>query len=99
MTLEDPIVILGSARTPIGGFQRDLRVSTAPELGAAVIRATLDRIGIGVDAVEETVFGYVLPAGQGQAPARDRGWLTVCHGSDHRQQVVPFGNEGRHVGT
>ena len=70
MTLEDPIVIVGSARTPIGGFQGDLRDSTAPELGAAVIRAALDRSGIGADAVEETVFGCVLPAGQGQAQAR-----------------------------
>ncbi len=70
MTLEDPIVIVGSARTPIGGFQRDLRDSTAPELGAAVIGAAPDRSGIGLDAVEDTVFVCVLPAGQGRAPAR-----------------------------
>lgn len=70
MTREDPIVIVGSARTPMGAFQGELRDSTAPELGAAVIRAALERSGIGQDAVEETVFGCVLPAGQGQAPAR-----------------------------
>ncbi|ENN85389.1 acetyl-CoA acetyltransferase [Rhizobium freirei PRF 81] len=70
MTLQDPIVIVGSARTPIGGFQGDLKDSTAAELGAAAIRAALDRSGIRPDAVEETIFGCVLPAGQGQAPAR-----------------------------
>ena len=70
MRSEDPIVIVGSARTPMGGFQGDLKDCTAPELGAAAIRAALDRSGISPDAVEETVFGCVLPAGQGQAPAR-----------------------------
>ncbi|MGY5776073.1 acetyl-CoA C-acyltransferase [Rhizobium sp. LEGMi135b] len=70
MTREDPIVIVGSARTPMGGFQGNFKDSTAPQLGAAAIRAALDRSGISPDAVEETVFGCVLPAGQGQAPAR-----------------------------
>ncbi|MCT7665061.1 acetyl-CoA C-acyltransferase [Shinella kummerowiae] len=70
MTLQDPIVIVGSARTPMGGFQGDLKDATAPELGASAIRAALDRSGVAADAVEETVFGCVLPAGQGQAPAR-----------------------------
>jgi len=68
--LEDPIVIVGSARTPMGGFQGDLRDAAAPELGAAAIRAALTRSGVAPEAVEETVFGCVLPAGQGQAPAR-----------------------------
>ena len=70
MMLQDPIVIVGSARTPMGGFQGDLKDATAPELGAAAIRAALERSGVAADAVEETVFGCVLPAGQGQAPAR-----------------------------
>ncbi|MFB2563140.1 acetyl-CoA C-acyltransferase [Rhizobium sp. IMFF44] len=70
MTREDPIVIVGAARTPMGGFQGDLKDCTAPELGAAAIRAALERSGVGPDAVEEAVFGCVLPAGQGQAPAR-----------------------------
>lgn len=70
MTLQDPIVIVGSARTPMGGFQGDLKDATAPELGASAIRAALDRSGVAADAIEETVFGCVLPAGQGQAPAR-----------------------------
>ncbi|GAA4167776.1 acetyl-CoA C-acyltransferase [Shinella granuli] len=68
--LQDPIVIVGSARTPMGGFQGDLKEATAPELGAAAIRAALERSGVSPDSVEETVFGCVLPAGQGQAPAR-----------------------------
>nr|WP_202402653.1 acetyl-CoA C-acyltransferase [Shinella kummerowiae] len=68
--LQDPIVIVGSARTPMGGFQGDLKDATAPELGASAIRAALDRSGVAADAIEETVFGCVLPAGQGQAPAR-----------------------------
>ena len=66
----DPIVIVGSARTPMGGFQGDLKDATAPELGAAAIAAALERAGLDRAAVEEVVFGCVLPAGQGQAPAR-----------------------------
>nr|CAI0334275.1 acetyl-CoA acetyltransferase [Rhizobiaceae bacterium] len=68
--LQDPIVIVGSARTPMGGFQGDLKDATAPELGATAIRAALERSGVSPEIVEETVFGCVLPAGQGQAPAR-----------------------------
>ena len=70
MLQEDPIVIVGSARTPMGGFQGDLKDASAPELGAAAIRAALERSGVSPEAVGETVFGCVLPAGQGQAPAR-----------------------------
>ncbi|CAK7260459.1 MULTISPECIES: acetyl-CoA C-acyltransferase [unclassified Shinella] len=70
MMLQDPIVIVGSARTPMGGFQGDLKDATAPELGATAIRAALERSGVSPEIVEETVFGCVLPAGQGQAPAR-----------------------------
>jgi acetyl-CoA C-acetyltransferase len=70
MPTHDPIVIVGAARTPIGGFQGDLKDATAPELGAAAIRAAVERAGIAPDAVEEVLFGCVLPAGVGQAPAR-----------------------------
>jgi acetyl-CoA C-acetyltransferase len=70
MTVHDPIVIVGSARTAIGGFQGDLQGATAPELGAAAIRAALERSGIAPEVVDEVVFGCVLPAGQVQAPAR-----------------------------
>ncbi len=70
MRVQDPIVIVGSARTPIGSFQGELKEMTAAALGAAAIRAALDRSGLSAEAVEEILFGCVLPAGQGQAPAR-----------------------------
>ncbi|MGO8096940.1 acetyl-CoA C-acyltransferase [Rhizobium leguminosarum] len=70
MTLQDPIVIVGAARTPIGSFQGELKEATAPELGATAIRAALQRSRVEAEAIEEVVFGCVLPAGQGQAPAR-----------------------------
>lgn len=70
MNMHDPIVILGSARTPIGGFQGELKDMTAPELGAVSIRAARQRAGLDAEAVDEVLFGCVLAAGQGQAPAR-----------------------------
>ncbi|WHO76775.1 acetyl-CoA C-acyltransferase [Rhizobium sp. BT03] len=70
MALQDPIVITGAARTPIGSFQGELKEAAAPELGAAAIRAALERSRVEPEAIEEVVFGCVLPAGQGQAPAR-----------------------------
>ena len=70
MTASDPIVIVGSARTPMGGFQGDLKDATAAQLGAAAIAAAVARAGLTPEAVAEVVFGCVLPAGQGQAPAR-----------------------------
>ncbi len=70
MLASDPIVIVGFARTPIGAFQGDLQSLTAPELGAAAIRASLERALIPLDSVDEALLGCVLPAGLGQAPAR-----------------------------
>jgi acetyl-CoA C-acetyltransferase len=70
MSSHDPIVIVGSARTPMGGFQGDLSGVEAPQLGAVAIQAALARAGLAPEAVEEVVFGCVLPAGLGQAPAR-----------------------------
>ncbi len=66
----DPIVIVAGARTPIGGFQGAFASLTAPELGGTVIGASVDRAGVSPDAVSEVVMGCVLPAGLGQAPAR-----------------------------
>jgi acetyl-CoA C-acetyltransferase len=66
----DPIVIVGAARTPMGGFQGDLAPLTAPELGAVAVKAAVERAGIRPDDVQEVVMGCVLPAGQGLAPAR-----------------------------
>ncbi|HEV3045235.1 MAG TPA: acetyl-CoA C-acyltransferase [Roseiarcus sp.] len=70
MSSEDPIVIAGAARTPMGGFQGDLKDLSAPALGAAAIAAALERADVAPDRIDEVLFGCVLPAGQGQAPAR-----------------------------
>jgi acetyl-CoA C-acetyltransferase len=66
----DPIVIVSAARTPMGGFQGELKGFTAPELGAAAIRAAIERAKVEPEDVQEVIMGCVLPAGQGQAPAR-----------------------------
>ncbi|MGZ8268646.1 MAG: acetyl-CoA C-acetyltransferase [Burkholderiales bacterium] len=66
----DPIVIVGLARTPMGAFQGELKGFAAPELGAAAIRAAVERAGVRPEDVDEVIMGCVLPAGQGQAPAR-----------------------------
>lgn len=70
MSLTDPIVIVSAVRTPLGRFQGDLATVTAPTLGAHVIRAALERSNLPPDRVDEVLMGCVLPAGQGQAPAR-----------------------------
>ncbi|TAN57767.1 MAG: acetyl-CoA C-acyltransferase [Rhodospirillales bacterium] len=66
----DPVVIVGSARTPMGGFQGDLKDVTAPQLGATAIRAAVARAGIKPEDVEEVIMGLCLFAGLGQAPSR-----------------------------
>jgi acetyl-CoA C-acetyltransferase len=66
----DPIVIVSAARTPMGAFQGELKGFAAPELGAAAIRAAVERAKIRPEDVQEVIMGCVLPAGQGQAPAR-----------------------------
>src|SRR6188474_3160209 len=66
----DPIVIVSAARTPMGAFQGELKGFSAPELGAAAIRAAVERAKIKPEEVQEVIMGCVLPAGQGQAPAR-----------------------------
>ena len=70
MDTHDPIVIAGMARTAIGGFLGDFKDLAAYQLGAVAIRAAVERAGIPPDAVDEVLMGCVLPAGQGQAPAR-----------------------------
>ncbi len=66
----DPIVIVSGARTPMGGFQGVLAPMTAPELGAASIKAAVARANLKPEDVSEVLMGCVLPAGMGQAPAR-----------------------------
>ncbi|MDE0714555.1 MAG: acetyl-CoA C-acyltransferase [Gammaproteobacteria bacterium] len=68
--MKDSVVIVGSARTPMGSFQGVLSGLTASGLGSSVIRAAVERSGLDADAVDEVIMGNVLPAGQGQAPAR-----------------------------
>jgi acetyl-CoA C-acetyltransferase len=70
MAAPDPIVIVSAARTPMGGFQGELKGFAAPELGAAAIRAAVERAKVKPEDVQEVIMGCVLPAGQGQAPAR-----------------------------
>ena len=66
----DPVVIVSAARTPMGAFQGELKDFAAPQLGAAAIRAAVERAGVKPEQVQEVIMGCVLPAGQGQAPAR-----------------------------
>ena len=68
--MNDPIVIVGAARTPMGAFQGDFASLPAVDLGAAAIRAAVERAGIPAEKVDEVLFGNCLMAGQGQAPAR-----------------------------
>ena len=67
---QDPIVILGAARTPMGGFQGDFASLAAHDLGGVAIKAAVERAGISPELVGEVLFGNCLMAGQGQAPAR-----------------------------
>ncbi|MEN3810029.1 acetyl-CoA C-acyltransferase [Chromobacterium piscinae] len=67
---QQEIVIVGMARTAMGGFQGALSGLTASQLGAAAIRAAVERAGVAAGDVDEVIMGCVLPAGQGQAPAR-----------------------------
>ncbi len=73
---EQPIVIAGAARTPMGGFQGELSSATAASLGGVAIKAALEDAKIGAGSVDEVVLGNVLPAGQGQAPARQAGFAA-----------------------
>lgn len=67
---DDPVVIVGAARTPMAGFGGEFADITAPELGAAAISGALDNAGVVAGDVEDVIMGLVLGAGQGQAPAR-----------------------------
>ncbi len=68
--MSDPVVIVGMARTPMGAFQGAFAPLAAPDLGAAAIKAAIAEAGVEAERVEQSVMGCVLPAGQGQAPAR-----------------------------
>ena len=68
--MNDPVVIVGAARTPMGAFQGDFSSKTASDLGAVAIKAAVERAGVNPESVEHVYFGNCLMAGQGQAPAR-----------------------------
>ena len=68
--MSDPVVIVSVARTPLGGFQGDLSSLTTPQLGSIAIKAAVERAGVAPAQVQEVIMGCVLPAGLGQAPAR-----------------------------
>lgn len=70
MTATDPTLILSYARTPMGAFQGSLAALSAPQLGAAAVKAAVERAGVAPDLVERCYMGCVLSAGLGQAPAR-----------------------------
>ena len=74
---QDPIVIVDGARTPMGSFQGELKDITATALGAVAIKGALERAGVPAEDVQEVIMGCVLPAGLGQAPARQ-----AAHGAD-----------------
>ncbi len=97
----DPVVIVSAVRTPMGGFQGDLATATAPELGATAIRAALERAGLAPDSIEEVIMGCVLPAGLGQAPARQASLgagIPEVGRLHHHQQDVRVRHEGGDAG-
>lgn len=73
MAKDNPIVIVGCARTPMAGFLGDFKDLNAATLGSTAIKAAIERAGVPASDVEEVIMGCVLPAGQGQAPARQAG--------------------------
>jgi len=105
----DPVVIVGSARTPMGSFQGDLSPLSAPELGSLSIKAALDRAGVSGDDIEEVIMGCVLPAGLGQAPARQAaigggipqksGCTTVNKMCGSGMKAVMLANDLLHAGS
>lgn len=68
--MNDPVVIVSAVRTPMGGFLGDFKDASAATLGAAAVRAAIERAKLGADQIDEAILGCVLSAGQGQAPAR-----------------------------
>jgi acetyl-CoA C-acetyltransferase len=82
--MQDPIVIVSAARTPMGAFQGDFSSLAAHDLGGAAIKAAIERAGVAPEQVDEVLFGNCLMAGQGQAPARQaafKGGLPISAGA------------------
>ncbi|MFK0386150.1 acetyl-CoA C-acyltransferase [Agrobacterium sp. NPDC090273] len=85
MTVHDPVVIVGAARTAMGGFQGDFGSVAASDLGAAAIRATVQRSTLSFSEIDDVAMGCVLTAGQGQAPARQ---AAIAAGIAHSTSAV-----------
>ncbi|CAN5185813.1 acetyl-CoA C-acetyltransferase [soil metagenome] len=107
--MNDPIVIVGAARTPMGAFQGDFSSVSASELGAVAIKAAIERAGIKPDQVQDVLLGNCLMAGQGQAPARQAaikagipvsaGAVTLSKMCGSAMQTVMFGYDSIVAGT
>ena len=107
--MNDPIVIVGAARTPMGAFQGDFSSLSASDLGAVAIRAAVERAGIAPDQVQDVLFGNCLMAGQGQAPARQAaikagipttaGAVTMSKMCGSAMQAAMFGYDSIVAGT
>jgi len=107
--MNDPIVIVGAARTPMGAFQGDFSSLSASDLGAVAIRAAVERAGVPADQVQDVLFGNCLMAGQGQAPARQAaikagipvsaGAVTMSKMCGSAMQAVIYGHDSIVAGT
>ena len=96
-TASDPVVIVSAARTPLGRFMGDLSSFSAHKLGSHVIGAAVERAKLSPDRIGEVFMGCVLPAGQGQAPARRQ--IAGCDGRHHHQQGLRLRHEGHDAGA
>lgn len=107
--MNDPVVIVGAARTPLAAFQGDFSSLSANELGAVAIRAAVERAGLKPDQIDNVLMGNVLQAGQGQAPARQAsikagipasvGAVTVSKVCGSGMQAAMFAHDALVVGT
>src|SRR3569832_147470 len=107
--MNDPVVIVGAARTPMGAFQGDFSSLPASDLGAVAIRAAVERAGIAPDQVQDVWFGNCLMAGQGQAPARQAaikagiptsaGAVTLSKMCGSAMQAAMFGHDAIIAGS
>jgi acetyl-CoA C-acetyltransferase len=107
--MNDPIVIVGAARTPMGAFQGDFSSVTAVELGAVAIKAAVERAGLDPNQVQDVLFGNCLMAGLGQAPARQAaikagipvsaGAVTMSKMCGSAMQATMFGFDSIVAGT
>ena len=107
--MQDPIVIVGAARTPMGAFQGDFSSLSAHDLGAVAIRAAVERSGVKPELINDVIFGNCLMAAQGQAPARQAsikagvpvsaGAVTLSKMCGSAMQATIYGHDSIMVGT